>query len=72
MHTDRYDGFVLRVRAQSCRWKNIASKLSIKYDLIFVNGLSALDAKVVGDKAADKTPSGLWPSDHAGVIATLR
>jgi endonuclease/exonuclease/phosphatase family metal-dependent hydrolase len=51
---------------------NSRSKLTVRYDLVFVKGLSALDAKVVGDKSTDKTPSGLWPSDHAGVIATLR
>jgi endonuclease/exonuclease/phosphatase family metal-dependent hydrolase len=51
---------------------NSSSKLSVRYDLVFVKGLTALDAKVVGDKTTDKTPSGLWPSDHAGVIATLR
>jgi len=26
---------------------------------------------VVGEEAEDKTPSGLWPSDHAGVEAKL-
>lgn len=52
--------------------KNIASKLSVRYDLVFVKGLSVLDARAVGDKSIDKTPSGFWPSDHAGVIATLR
>ena len=26
---------------------------------------------VVGEEPADRTASGLWPSDHAGVIATL-
>lgn len=31
-----------------------------------------VDAKVVGDGAADRTPGGLWPSDHAGVAAVLR
>lgn len=29
-------------------------------------------ATVVGDELADRTPSGLWPSDHAGVAATLQ
>ena len=52
--------------------QNAFSKLSLRYDLVFVRGLSVLDAKVVGDKPADKTPSALWPSDHAGVIATLQ
>jgi endonuclease/exonuclease/phosphatase family metal-dependent hydrolase len=28
-------------------------------------------AIVVGDEPADRTPSGLWPSDHAGVVARL-
>jgi endonuclease/exonuclease/phosphatase family metal-dependent hydrolase len=27
--------------------------------------------KVVGDEPYDKTPSGLWPSDHAGVAAKI-
>ena len=52
--------------------QNADSKLSVRYDLVFVRGISVLDAQVVGDKSADKTPSGLWPSDHAGVIATLQ
>jgi hypothetical protein len=26
---------------------------------------------VVGDELADRTPSGLWPSDHAGIVAYL-
>ncbi len=34
-------------------------------------GVSAVAAEVVGDEPADNTPSGLWPSDHAGVVATL-
>jgi Endonuclease/Exonuclease/phosphatase family len=34
--------------------------------------LCALDADVVGDELGDRTPSGLWPSDHAGVVGTLR
>ena len=29
-------------------------------------------ADVLGEEQADRTPSGLWPSDHAGVAATLR
>jgi hypothetical protein len=26
---------------------------------------------VIGEEDADRTPSGFWPSDHAGVVATL-
>ncbi len=29
-------------------------------------------AELLGEQPNDKTPSGLWPSDHAGVAATLR
>jgi endonuclease/exonuclease/phosphatase family metal-dependent hydrolase len=32
----------------------------------------SVQAKLIGDEPSDKTPSGLWPSDHAGVVATLR
>jgi hypothetical protein len=28
-------------------------------------------ALVVGDKPRDKTPSGIWSSDHAGVVAKI-
>src|SRR5262249_61114714 len=33
--------------------------------------IRAFDAGVVGDELPDRTPSGLWPSDHGGVVATL-
>lgn len=35
-------------------------------------GLTPVSAEVVGDRPADRTPSGRWPSDHAGVVATVR
>ncbi len=31
----------------------------------------SVKAEVVGDEPADRTPGGLWPSDHAGVFAKL-
>jgi endonuclease/exonuclease/phosphatase family metal-dependent hydrolase len=34
--------------------------------------LRVLDAALTGDTEEDRTPSGLWPSDHAGVVVTLR
>lgn len=34
--------------------------------------LTAIDAEVIGEEPADRTDTGLWPSDHAGVLATLR
>jgi endonuclease/exonuclease/phosphatase family metal-dependent hydrolase len=32
----------------------------------------AVHAAVLGEEPADRTDSGLWPSDHAGLIASLR
>jgi hypothetical protein len=34
--------------------------------------LIAVDAIVVGDDPTNRTRSGLWASDHAGIVATLR
>ena len=44
-----------------------------RIDLVLFGGaVAALSAEVVGDEPADRTAGGLWPSDHAGVVATLR
>ncbi len=60
---------------------NEKSVLNKRFDHIFIrNDFEALPlsivgpvvALVVGDKQKDKTDSGLWPSDHAGVVATLK
>jgi endonuclease/exonuclease/phosphatase family metal-dependent hydrolase len=56
---------------------NKRSKLSERIDMIFSLEPPARvrQARVVGDRAADKTPPPgprLWPSDHAGVVAGLR
>jgi endonuclease/exonuclease/phosphatase family metal-dependent hydrolase len=49
------------------------SKLSARIDAVFFRGkrMGATEADVVGETTADKTPEGLWPSDHAGVTATI-
>jgi hypothetical protein len=48
-------------------------ELYSRIDLILYRGdVSPLSAQVVGNQPADRTPGGLWPSDHAGVVATLR
>jgi len=31
-----------------------------------------VDATIVGGDPANRLPSGLWPSDHAGVVVTLQ
>jgi endonuclease/exonuclease/phosphatase family metal-dependent hydrolase len=53
---------------------NEDSHLSDRRDFVlFLSGaLQATDAEVVGANPADRTPSGMWPSDHAGVVADLR
>jgi hypothetical protein len=33
--------------------------------------VEAVAAEVLGEELEDRTPAGLWPSDHAGVVATL-
>jgi endonuclease/exonuclease/phosphatase family metal-dependent hydrolase len=35
-------------------------------------GLRTLRAVVTGDDRGERTPSGLWPSDHGGVVSRLR
>ena len=36
------------------------------------NGVRATAARLIGDALSARTPSGLWPSDHIGVVASLR
>ena len=44
-----------------------------RIDFVLFRGLDqVLSAELIGDETSDLTPSGLWPSDHAGVVATLR
>jgi len=43
-----------------------------RIDLVLTRGLPGIVwADVVGDEPSDRTPSGLWPSDHAGVVAVV-
>ena len=49
------------------------SLLSRRIDLVLFRGdFGVVGVDAVGDNAADRTPSGLWPSDHGGVVATLQ
>jgi endonuclease/exonuclease/phosphatase family metal-dependent hydrolase len=52
--------------------RNPQPTLTKRIDLVLVRGVRVLSARTVGDRAADRTPSGLWPSDHAGVVVRLR
>jgi endonuclease/exonuclease/phosphatase family metal-dependent hydrolase len=52
--------------------RNETPDLTQRIDLVLYRGsLSAVDADVVGDELGDRTPSGLWPSDHAGLMARI-
>jgi endonuclease/exonuclease/phosphatase family metal-dependent hydrolase len=43
-----------------------------RIDFIFYRGdWQPEDAELLGEQLGDKTPSGLWPSDHVGVAGTL-
>jgi endonuclease/exonuclease/phosphatase family metal-dependent hydrolase len=52
---------------------NPTPELTKRIDYILYRGsLETALAVVVGDEVMDRTAAGLWPSDHAGVLATLR
>ena len=54
---------------------NARSTFDQRIDFVFTRNLPAgtqpVRRGVVGDRPGDRTASGLWPSDHAGVAATL-
>jgi endonuclease/exonuclease/phosphatase family metal-dependent hydrolase len=46
--------------------------LSSRIDYVWAKGVGVERCAVVGAEASDRTPSGSWPSDHAGVVALIR
>ncbi len=60
--------------------RNTTVHLNQRIDLIFAKTSNAsaelsqngIVVRVVGDELRDRTPSGLWPSDHAGVVASFQ
>ncbi|MGW7365801.1 endonuclease/exonuclease/phosphatase family protein [Streptomyces sp. NPDC054841] len=54
--------------------RNLPSKLSVRIDYVFYQPehLSAVSAHLIGDEVRDRTRTGLWPSDHAGLVVRLR
>jgi endonuclease/exonuclease/phosphatase family metal-dependent hydrolase len=52
---------------------NWESVLNQRIDMVFATVKPGEKVKVnlTGNEEADKTPSGLWPSDHAGVVTRL-
>ena len=62
---------------QASDLRNFPSALTHTVDYILYTEDSSIVAipgsgHVVGDEPEDRTPSGLWPSDHAGVVVTLK
>jgi len=52
---------------------NLTSQLKERIDLVLFRGkqINVHDIKLVGAHSSNRIPSGRWPSDHAGVVATL-
>ncbi|MDM5224405.1 endonuclease/exonuclease/phosphatase family protein [Peribacillus sp. NJ11] len=51
---------------------NAISTLIERFDyILFKNGWEPLEVEIVGESQNDRTNTGLWPSDHAGVSASL-
>jgi hypothetical protein len=60
--------------------RNEVANLNERIDLILLKNcparadglwLSCRCAEVIGEEESDRTAVGTWPSDHAGVVATL-
>lgn len=61
--------------------RNVPSQLTERIDLLLLRGPTGQlgpwfrgpwAADVTGDELGDRTPSGLWPSDHGGVAGSFR
>lgn len=58
---------------QAADLTNPTSLLTERIDIVFARGdFKVLDSETFGDEPAERTLSGLWPSDHAGVVSTVR
>jgi endonuclease/exonuclease/phosphatase family metal-dependent hydrolase len=57
---------------QATNLLNPTSTLTERVDLVLTRGPFRVGkVSLVGDEASDRLPSGLWPSDHAGVVVTV-
>lgn len=57
---------------QDADLRNPVSDLTVRIDdVLFRGDVSSKDVRRVGHREKDRTDSGLWPSDHAGVVAKL-
>jgi endonuclease/exonuclease/phosphatase family metal-dependent hydrolase len=51
---------------------NPTSALNQRIDYVWVRGADVAGCRVAGAAPEDRTSSGLWPSDHASVVADVR
>jgi endonuclease/exonuclease/phosphatase family metal-dependent hydrolase len=57
---------------QALDLRNPVPTYTSRLDLVLIrNGFSVFRTQLLGNTPADRTPSGLWPSDHAGLLAVL-
>ena len=53
---------------QAADLRNAVSALHERIDYVWVRDAEVVDCRLIGaEPAEDRTESGLWPSDHAGV-----
>ena len=50
---------------------NAESELTHRIDYVWVRGAEVTSACRAGHRQQDRTPNGLWPSDHAAVVARI-
>lgn len=50
---------------------NSDGALAMRIDYVFVRGLRVIAARRAGHRPEERTPGGLWPSDHVAVVAEL-
>jgi endonuclease/exonuclease/phosphatase family metal-dependent hydrolase len=50
---------------------NVESTLHERIDYVWVRDLAVRSCRRIGDHPDDRSAAGLWPSDHAGVVAEL-
>lgn len=51
---------------------NKQSALHERIDYVWVRDAEVVGCRLIGVDGVDRTESGLWPSDHAGVVAEIR
>jgi endonuclease/exonuclease/phosphatase family metal-dependent hydrolase len=70
--SDTWDGGPGFTCCQAELLDNSASQLSERIDLVLARGgVKAREVRLVGARTSDRI-AGLWPSDHAGVVAELK